>query len=116
MRAASESRNEHISFSQTPVKTAGKNASTTVLPRRLSRETFSRLWLGRVKSGAWSPVCSMEHGYRRPAEAARPAARDAAHIGEGFGSMAKVVGRANAAAAGVVKSATSGDAGSVPRA
>ena len=30
--------------------------------------------------------------------------------------MAKVVGRANAAAAGVVKSATSGDVGSVPRA
>ena len=41
---------------QTGVQAIGKNASTTVLPRKSERVTSFPRWQGRVKSGAFRPI------------------------------------------------------------
>src|SRR6266545_5332221 len=53
---ASESRNVHISLVQTELNAAGKNASTTGLPRSPHRVTGCRSWFVNVKSGAFDPT------------------------------------------------------------
>ncbi len=59
LKFESASRNVHSSFSQTPVKDAGKKAKTTFLPLRPERETSCLLWLKSLKSGAGDPTLTM---------------------------------------------------------